>query len=234
MNDSETLTIEQEAEAASAPPSRPAAPAPTPLKKTRTPPLADGTVRLVAELVGTTFGKATKVLRALGGIHDIAYATEADLRAAAVPPGRARLVHAALELARLSIGQPPQRGQRLAGSAEVWTHMRARLAGQPVEEFWAIGLDVRHRVMVDTLIARGSLTGVEIHPRDVFRPLIKAGVAAVIFCHNHPSGDPSPSRADVELTTQLREVGELCGIPVLDHVVVGFDGYASLADRGWR
>jgi DNA repair protein RadC len=68
----------------------------------------------------------------------------------------------------------------------------------------------------------------------VFRPLIKAGAAAVIFCHNHPSGDPSPSRADVELTTRLREVGELCGIPVLDHVVVGFEGYASLSERGWR
>lgn len=112
--------------------------------------------------------------------------------------------------------------------------MRSRLAGQPVEEFWAIALHVRHRVMFDTLLARGSLTGVEIHPRDVFRPLIKAGAAAVIFCHNHPSGDPYPSRADVELTGRLREVGELCGIVVLDHVVVAFDGYASLAERRWR
>jgi len=231
MNDSETLTIEPETEAASAPPSTP--PAAPRTKSTRSP-SADATVRLLAELVGTTAGRATEILRALGGVHGIAYATEPDLRAAAIPPGRARLVHAAFELARLSIGQPPQRGQRLAGSSEVWTHMRARLAGQPVEEFWAIALDVRHRVLFDRLVARGSLTGVEIHPRDVFRPLIKAGAAAVIFCHNHPSGDPSPSRSDVELTTRLREVGELCGIPVLDHVVVGFEGYASLAERGWR
>ena len=86
--------------------------------------------------------------------------------------------------------------------------MRARLSASPVEEFWAIALDVRHRVVMDTMLARGSLTGVEIHPRDVFRALIKAGAAAVIFCHNHPSGDPSPSRQDIELTTRLREVGE--------------------------
>ncbi len=231
MNDSETLTIEPDAEAVNAPPSTPAA---APRTKSTTSPIADATVRLVAELVGTTSVKATEILRTLGGIHGIAYASEPDLRAAAIPPSRARLVHAAFELARLSIGQPPQRGQRLAGSSEVWTHMRARLAGQPVEEFWAIALDVRHRVLFDTLVARGSLTGVEIHPRDVFRPLIKAGAAAVIFCHNHPSGDPSPSRSDVELTTRLREVGELCGIPVLDHVVVGFEGYSSLAERGWR
>ncbi len=234
MNDSEALTIEQEAEAASPAPSRPAIPASTPRTRSAAPPFADATVRLVAELVGTTSRKATEILRTLGGIHGVAYASDPDLRAVAIPASRARLVRAAFELARLSIGQPPQHGRRLAGSSDVWTHMRGRLAGQPVEEFWAIGLDVRHRVILDALVARGSLTGVEIHPRDVFRPLIKAGVAAVIFCHNHPSGDPAPSRADVELTARLREVGELCGIAVLDHIVVGFEGYASLSERGWR
>jgi DNA repair protein RadC len=112
--------------------------------------------------------------------------------------------------------------------------MRARLAGLSVEEFWLIGLDVRHRVLIDELVARGSLTSVEVHPRDVFRVLLRSRAAAVIFCHNHPSGDPSPSRQDVELTIRLREVGELCGITVLDHVVVGAGGYVSLAERGWR
>jgi DNA repair protein RadC len=62
------------------------------------------------------------------------------------------------------------------------------LAPLSVEEFWALGLDVRHRVQSEHCLARGSLTGVEIHPRDVFRPLIRRGTAAVIFCHNHPSG----------------------------------------------
>jgi DNA repair protein RadC len=89
-------------------------------------------------------------------------------------------------------------------------------------------------VQAELCLARGSLTGVEVHPRDVFRPLIRAAAAAVIFCHNHPSGDPTPSRQDVELTTRLREVGELVGISVLDHVVVGFEGYTSLAERSWR
>lgn len=55
-------------------------------------------------------------------------------------------------------------------------------------------MDVRHRLVLDRMLARGSLTGVEVHPRDVFRPLIKSGAAAAIFCHNHPLGDPSPSR----------------------------------------
>jgi DNA repair protein RadC len=124
--------------------------------------------------------------------------------------------------------------QRLSGAAEVWIHMRARLALLPVEEFWVIAVDARHRVVADRMLARGSLTGVEVHPRDAFRPLIRAGAAAAIFCHNHPSGDPTPSRSDIELTTRLREVGDICGISVLDHVVVGWEGYVSLAERNWR
>jgi len=195
---------------------------------------ADPTTRLVAEVIGTTVQRAARLLDVLGGLEALAFASESDLVAASLPRGRARLVHAAFELARQSIGARPQMGKRLAGASEVWMHMRARLSGAPVEEFWAIALDVRHRVVFDSMLARGSLTGVEIHPRDVFRPLIRRGVAAVLFCHNHPSGDPAPSRADIDLTSRLREVGDLCGIPVLDHVVVGAQGFVSLAERGWR
>jgi DNA repair protein RadC len=197
-------------------------------------PFPDRTTRLVADVVGASVARATKVLRELGGLEALAFASESDLVGASLPRHRARLVRAAFELARDSVGARPQIGQRLAAACDVWTHMRARLAGLAVEEFWMLGLDVRHRVLVDQLAARGSLTGVEVHPRDVFRVLIKAGAAAVIFSHNHPSGDPSPSRQDIELTTRLREVGEMCGITVLDHVVVGAGGYVSLAERNWR
>ena len=194
--------------------------------------VADPTTRLVADVLGSSLKRSASILAALGGLSGLAYAREEELCAATISRTKAKLVCAAFELARYSIGQPPRRGERIAGSTEVWQHMRARLSGLPVEEFWGIALDVRHRVLADLMLARGSLAGVEIHPRDVFRPLIKLGAAAVLFCHNHPSGDPSPSRADVELTTRLREVGDLCGIPVLDHVVVGFEGYSSLAERG--
>jgi DNA repair protein RadC len=95
-----------------------------------------------------------------------------------------------------------------------------------------LALDVRHRLLFETCVARGSLTGVEVHPRDVFRTLIRGAAASVIFCHNHPSGDPAPSHQDLELTKRLREVGELCGIVVLDHVVVASDGFVSIASQG--
>jgi DNA repair protein RadC len=127
----------------------------------------------------------------------------------------------------------PRPGRRLAAAADVYSYLRARLALLPVEEFWAIALDVRHRVIAELMVARGSLTGVDVHPRDVFRPLIALGAAAVICAHNHPSGDCTPSRQDLDLTTRLRATGELVGITLLDHVVVATEGYASIADRNW-
>jgi DNA repair protein RadC len=177
---------------------------------------------------------AHALLARSGGLGGLARASLDELRGQpGVGPARGAAVVAALEIGRRSVGERPARGRRLGSAAEVWTHLRARLGASPVEEFWALALDVRHRVLWEACLARGSLTGVEVHPRDVFRPLIKGGAAAVIFCHNHPSGDPSPSRQDLDLTGRLRDVGELCGITVLDHVIVGTDGYASLAQDYW-
>lgn len=233
MKDSEIVPIHRD-DAQPAQPNDVSAPMPRSIARRRPSTVPDRTTRLTAAVLGVSAARAGELLSSFGGLEALAFASEPELVAASVPRNRARLVHAAFELARQSIGCRPQIGQRLAGASDVWTHMRARLSGVAVEEFWAIALDVRHRVVLDSMLARGSLTGVEIHPRDVFRALIKAGAAAVIFCHQHPSGDPTPSRSDIELTTRLREVGELCGIPVLDHVVVGATGYVSLAERNWR
>jgi DNA repair protein RadC len=177
---------------------------------------------------------AKGVIGAVGGLPGLAQATPTELRKhPGIGAARAAVLQAAVELGRRVAGSRPERGQRLAAASDVWSHYRARLAFAPSEEFWVIGLDVRHRVVFEGCIARGSLTGVEVHPREVFRPLIRASAAAALLCHNHPSGDPSPSRQDLELTARLKEVGELCGISILDHVVVAAEGYASLAERGW-
>jgi len=181
----------------------------------------------VVQLAGAMLGRA-------GDLGALAQTFEAELCAQpGVGPARAAVVRAALELGRRAVGARPRRGRRLAAASDVWAHYRARLSCAPVEEFWAVALDVRHRLQFELCAARGSLTGVEVHPRDVFRPLVRGGAAAVIFCHNHPSGVPSPSRQDVELTARLREAGDLMGVTVLDHIVVAADGYTSLAERGW-
>jgi DNA repair protein RadC len=200
--------------------------------------LADG--ELLAILLGSgrpgenVVELAQRVLARMGGLRELALARESELcRLPGVGPARASMISAALALGRRAVGSRPRPGRRLGAAGDVWTHYRARLAAAPIEEFWVLALDVRHRLQFELCAARGSLTGVEVHPRDVFRPLIRAAAAAVIFCHNHPSGDPTPSRQDIDLTTRLREVGDLCGITVLDHVVVAAEGFTSLADRGW-
>jgi DNA repair protein RadC len=176
---------------------------------------------------------AHDLLARTGDLRGLAVSAEAELcTLPGIGPARAATIQAALELGRRATGTRPERGQFLGNAADVWTHYRARLGASPVEEFWMLALDVRHRVLFESCVARGSLTGVEVHPRDVFRTLIRGAAASTIFCHNHPSGDPTPSRQDLELTTRLHQVGELCGIKVLDHVIVASEGFVSLASRG--
>lgn len=94
-------------------------------------------------------------------------------------------------------------------------------------------LNARQRVIERRIVAIGTLTGVEVHARDVFRPAIELNASSVALAHNHPSGEPEPSREDIRLTGQLRAIGKLCGIPVLDHIVVASDGFVSIRERQW-
>jgi len=98
--------------------------------------------------------------------------------------------------------------------------------------FYALLLDSKNRLITKVRISEGSLGASLVHPREAFRPAIREAAAAVLFLHNHPSGDPSPSSEDRKITARLHKAGELLGIPVLDHVVVGREAYFSFADSG--
>ena len=128
---------------------------------------------------------------------------------------------------------PPSALIKLSCAGDVYRNL-ANIRTKDREHFVVFFLNVRHRVIRRRTVAIGTLTGVDCHPREIFKPAIACSAAAIIVAHNHPSNDPTPSRADLELTTRLREVGELVGIPLLDHVVVCADGFVSLAERGWR
>lgn len=105
------------------------------------------------------------------------------------------------------------------------------------EHFVALHLDARHRIKSTETISIGTATASLVHPREVFRAAIRLGTVALILCHNHPSGDPEPSPDDREITGRLRQAGELLGIKVLDHVILGRDGrgvrYYSFREEGW-
>ncbi len=98
------------------------------------------------------------------------------------------------------------------------------------EHLYVVAINVRNEVLALVLVGKGSVSSVEAHPRDVFRAAIKANAAGILLAHNHPSGNPRPSREDLELTERFRRAGELLGIPLVDHVVVTRSGHVSIAE----
>lgn len=105
-------------------------------------------------------------------------------------------------------------------------------SGLPHEEFVTVFLDAKHAPIGYQVVSVGSLTLSIVHPREVFKGALLANAAAIVFAHNHPSADPTPSTEDIELTKRLKECGELLGIRVLDHVVMGDTRNYSFADHG--
>jgi DNA repair protein RadC len=99
--------------------------------------------------------------------------------------------------------------------------------------FKIVLLDAKHVIIRDATVSEGSLTVSIVHPREAFNLAIRESAAAVVFVHNHPSGDPTPSEEDRALTARLVAAGDLLGIRVLDHLIVGDGRYMSFADRGW-
>ena len=196
-----------------------------------------------AELIALVLGHGTRgrdaleVARALlstvGSPTDIAEADPTELAAVlGVGPATAARLAAAIELGRRALVHEPGAAPLIRCAKDVHRLLRPAVAGLTKEVFWALGLNARHVVRRELRIAEGSLAHVDVHPREVFRPLIRMGAAATILAHNHPSGDPTPSGDDIALTHRLREVGELTGIPVLDHVVITVRSFASLAELG--
>jgi DNA repair protein RadC len=173
-----------------------------------------------------------------GSLATLAAKDVAELeRLAGVGVATAARVAAALELGRRGASASADVGAPIRGPADVFALMGPRLRAKAQEEFHALLLNSRHRVIREVLVTRGLLDSALIHPREVFRPAVCEGAAGVILVHNHPSGDPTPSAEDRAVTRQLGEAGRAIGIPVLDHVVVAAGSYSSLADelgRGGR
>ena len=126
---------------------------------------------------------------------------------------------------------PDYLNRRVTTSREVFELFRD-LEHETREHFIALHLDSKNTIICFDRVSIGSLNAAVIHPRELFKSVLLSSAAAVILVHVHPSGDPTPSREDLELTGRLKECGELLGVKVLDHIIVGHDCYVSLADRG--
>jgi len=148
-----------------------------------------------------------------------------------ITPRMAERVSAVLELGRRAAEERLQVGKPFSSSHNIFAHFGPRMRDLRVEQFHAVYLDTKCRFMSDHLISQGTLASSPVHPREVFGPAIRMAAAAIVLVHNHPSGDPNPSEDDKNITRRLVEVGELIGIRIVDHLIVG-DGYVSMADRG--
>lgn len=110
-------------------------------------------------------------------------------------------------------------------------HKFSYLAQESKEYFMVLHLDGKNRIVCIDQVSVGSLNQSIVHPREVFKSALLSSAAAIILLHNHPSGDPAPSREDMEITRRLKEAGELIGVKILDHIIIG-DRYASFVESG--
>ena len=120
---------------------------------------------------------------------------------------------------------------RLSAPSDVYEHFKT-LHKSDKERFYTILLDAKNKVIGVDMVSQGLVDSSPVHPREVYKPAILASASSVIFVHCHPSGDPSPSESDKEITKQLIVAGGLLGIEVLDHVIIGRDEYYSFVDKG--
>ena len=140
---------------------------------------------------------------------------------------------AALEIGRRAHAPGNDERVIIRGPEDVARCLLHRLRDLRSEVFWILVLDSGNGVKFQGELSRGTLNASLVHPREVYKCAIDNGAASVIVAHNHPSGNPEPSREDVEITRQLAEAGKIIGIPLHDHVIMAGDSYTSLAERGF-
>jgi DNA repair protein RadC len=182
----------------------------------------------------TSYELAQRLLAAFGDLRGLAQASHAELtKLKGIGQVKAIEMHAAFELGRRVIGGTGKRGAVIRLPRDVADLMFPELGHLTQEHFVCLFLNTKNHVIGKQTIFVGSLDASIVHPREVFKEAIRRSSASVICLHNHPSGDPTPSREDIAITRTLREAGELIGISLLDHIIIGDGRYVSLKEQGY-
>lgn len=198
-------------------------------------PQALAAVELLALILGgdKPMERALALLHEAGGLLGLdRYPAQRLARIPGVGASGAVAVAAAVELGRRVAALPMPYARTIEGPDDVAAFLRASIGAAPQEHYLVLGLDVHRRLQMIRTIAIGSLCHVNVHPREVFRPLVSAGMHSAILVHNHPSGEADPSDADVASTHRMVDVGRMLGVPVLDALVVTREATVSLAELG--
>jgi len=177
---------------------------------------------------------AIETLNSFGNLNKIDHASLGEF-AGIKGIGKAKVaqIKAALELGRRLLGEHHERGPVFSTGHDVYSYYHRFFKNLKKEVFRCAMLDAKNRVFKECRISEGTLTNSLIHPREAFRDAIKESAASVIFAHNHPSGDTTPSREDILITERLVNAGEIVGIKVLDHVIIGDETYTSMFEKGY-
>ena len=173
---------------------------------------------------------AQRLLSEFGNLQGIGNASVEELsKIRGIGPAKATQLRAAFELSKRLEGYPDtDRKVVIKKPEDVLSQVKSRLKGKKKEHFLILLLDTRNQLIGVTTVSIGSLDSSIVHPREVFKEATTASAASVILVHNHPSGDPQPSKEDIELTKRLAKAGEIMGIDVVDHIIVCGENYLSL------
>lgn len=180
-----------------------------------------------------------EILREIGSLRGLLRMTHEDLcRYPGIGKVKALQMQAVIEISRriLSSGEA---APLMDSPEKVYNWLHPTADGETVEKFWVLSLNRKNRLLKCQAVTSGTATASLIHPREVFREAIRNSASALICAHNHPSGDPSPSQADIRATRQLREAARVIQLDLLDHVIIGQrehdpagNGYYSFAESG--
>jgi DNA repair protein RadC len=173
------------------------------------------------------------LLSEFGALRKLADASCVELqRVKGVGPAKATCIKAALELSNRFQARELESLTRFTSPSQVFEHLDYEFRDRRKEYFMALLLDGKNRIIKRVQISEGSLNQSVVHPREVFNVAVRESAAALILLHNHPTGDPAPSPEDLEVTRRLCEAGELMGIKVLDHIIIGDGAFYSFSERG--
>ena len=198
-----------------------------------------GVLVLVATVVGygresaASHAVARRLLRYFGAAPALLQASVEEIcKNGKVSARQALTLKAALLLGRQICSSPFKPGQRFSNSRELFERYRSQFLTANKEYFLSLHLNSKNQLIREVLVSVGSLSTSVVHPREVFSPAVRDSTAGLIFLHNHPSGDPTPSLEDRDCTQRLYRAGQILGIRVLDHIIIGRDDYFSFADAG--
>jgi DNA repair protein RadC len=173
-----------------------------------------------------------RMLFQFGGLSGLHRASFAELcQVEGVGPAKAAQIKAAIELGRRLSTLSPDERPTIASPDDVADRVQYAMMALEQEELWVLLLDSRNRLINTEHLYRGSLNASTVRPAEVFKAGIRHNAGGLIVVHNHPSGDPSPSPEDINLTRCLIEAGEMLELPILDHIVIGLNRYESIKSR---